>query len=303
MITTINSVLPAFIIIALGYFFKRKGFITETTDNFINDTAYYLILPCMIFSSIIKMPFKEVFNLSAVVGLYITAIITFILSLFISGFFNKFKQGCMTTCAFRSNIAYIGFPIIFNLYGNHGLGIISVLTGFLAVFIISIAVIYLNIISSSKKENVFSFALKDPLIITSIGSLLFSYFNLKMPSFINNTIDMLSAMGSPLMLIAVGSGLKIRKIKIDKIAIVTVTIIKLILMPLIAYFVFKYFLILNDSEYFNIAVLTVTFPTALSNYVLIKQFNGDTELCAAIITVTTIFSLFTISGWVVFLVN
>ncbi len=303
MITIINSVLPAFIIIALGYFFKRRNFISETTDNFINGIAYYLILPCMIFTSIIKMPFKEVFNLNAVAGLYITAIIIFILSLFVSGFFNKSKQGCMTTCAFRSNIAYIGFPIIFNLYGSQGLGKISVLTGFLAVFIISIAVIYLNIISAAKKENVFSFALKDPLIITSIGSLIFSYFNLKLPLFLNNTIDMLSTMGSPLMLIAVGSGLKIKTIKSDKIAIIAVTFIKLILMPLIAFLIFKNFLILNNTEYFNIAILTVAFPTALSNYILIKKFKGDTELCAAIITVTTILSLFTVSGWVAFLVH
>ncbi len=303
MITIINSVLPAFIIIALGYFLKKKGFITEATDNFINGIAYYLILPCMIFTSIIKMPFKEVFNLNAVAGLYITAAITFILSLFVFSFFKESKQGCMTTCAFRSNIAYIGFPIVFNLYGATGLGKISVLTGFLAVFIVSTAVIYLNIISSTKKENVLSFALKDPLIITSIGSLLFSYFNFKLPLFLNNTIDMLSTMGSPLMLIAVGSGLKIKTIKTDKIAIAVVTIIKLILMPLIAYIIFKYLFILDNTEYFNIAVLTVTFPTALSNYVLIKKFKGDTELCAAIITVTTILSLITISGWVAFLIH
>jgi predicted permease len=303
MMTIINSVLPAFLIIALGYFLKRKNFITESTDNFINGIAYYLILPCMIFSSINKMPFREVFNLNAVIGLYITAIITFILSLFITGTFATFKQGCMVTSSVRSNIAYIGFPIVFNLYGTQGLGKISVLTGFLAVFIISIAVIYLNFLSTKQKENVLSFALKDPLILTSIGSLLFSYFNLKFPLFINNTIDMLSTMGSPLMLIAVGSGLKIRTIKSDKIVIAIITVIKLIIMPFIAYLIFKYLLPLNDIEYFNIAILTVSFPTALSNYVLIKKFKGDTELCAAIITVTTVLSLFSVSAWVVFLIH
>jgi predicted permease len=113
---------------------------------------------------------------------------------------------------------------------------------------------------------------------------------------------MLSAMGSPLILLAVGSGLKIHTIKSDKVAIGIVTAIKLILMPLIAFFIFKNFIKLDNSEYFNIAILTVSFPTALSNYVLIKKFKGDTELCAAIITITTILSLFTISTWVAFLI-
>ena len=145
--------------------------------------------------------------------------------------------------------------------------------------------------------------LKDPLIITSVVSLLFSYFNLKLPVFINNTIEMLSTMGSPLMLIAVGSGLKINTIKADKIAIIIVTILKLILMPLIAYLIFKYVIILDNTENFNIAVLTVALPTALSNYVLIKKFDGDTELCSALITITTILSFFTISGWVAILIH
>jgi len=209
----------------------------------------------------------------------------------------------MTICAFRSNTAYIGFPIIFSLYGARGLGKLSFLTGFLVVFVVSIVVIYLNIISKRRKENILPFVLKDPLIITSVVSLLFSYFNLKLPVFINNTIEMLSTMGSPLMLIAVGSGLKINTIKADKIAIIIVTILKLILMPLIAYLIFKYVIILDNTENFNIAVLTVALPTALSNYVLIKKFDGDTELCSALITITTILSFFTISGWVAILIH
>ncbi|MBP7792016.1 MAG: AEC family transporter [Candidatus Goldbacteria bacterium] len=301
--TIINSIFPTFIIIAIGYLLKSRNFITETVDNFINGIAYYLILPCIIFSSIVKMPFKEVFNLPAIAGLYVTVVVTFILSLFISGFFKDSKRGCMTICAFRSNTAYIGFPIIFSLYGARGLGKLSFLTGFLVVFVVSIVVIYLNIISKRRKENILPFVLKDPLIITSVVSLLFSYFNLKLPVFINNTIEMLSTMGSPLMLIAVGSGLKINTIKADKIAIIIVTILKLILMPLIAYLIFKYVIILDNTENFNIAVLTVALPTALSNYVLIKKFDGDTELCSALITITTILSFFTISGWVAILIH
>jgi len=301
--TIINSIFPTFIIIAIGYLLKSRNFITESVDNFINGIAYYLILPCIIFSSIVKMPFKEVFNLPAIAGLYVTVVVTFILSLFISGFFKDSKRGCMTICAFRSNTAYIGFPIIFSLYGARGLGKLSFLTGFLVVFVVSIVVIYLNIISKRRKENILPFVLKDPLIITSVVSLLFSYFNLKLPVFINNTIEMLSTMGSPLMLIAVGSGLKINTIKADKIAIIIVTILKLILMPLIAYLIFKYVIILDNTENFNIAVLTVALPTALSNYVLIKKFDGDTELCSALITITTILSFFTISGWVAILIH
>ncbi|HDQ25290.1 MAG TPA: hypothetical protein ENN43_00905, partial [bacterium] len=128
----LNSVLPAFIIIALGYFLKRRGIIKDETDSFINNLAYYLVLPCMIFAAIYKTPFKEIFNPGAVAGLYLAVLVVFGIAVLISPALPQKKRGVFATSSFRSNIAYIGFPIAYSLYGQAGLGKISVITGFMA---------------------------------------------------------------------------------------------------------------------------------------------------------------------------
>ena len=295
----LNSVLPAFIIIAFGYFLKKKEYISEHTETFINNLAYYLVLPCMIFGSIYKLPFREVFNPAVVGGLYLSASITFGLALAVSFFFGERKRGAFTTSSYRSNIAYIGFPIVYNLYGDLGLGKISVITGFMAPFIIIIAVIYLNYQERCchRKENVLKLITKDPLIVTSIVAVVLSYFDVKFPKFFMTTVDMFSSMGSPLMLIAVGAGLKISAIKSDRVLIAVSTFIKLLIMPAISLLVFRHVIPVREEMFFNIAVLTLAFPTALSNFVLVKKYGGDHTLVAGTITVTTIASLFTISVW------
>ncbi len=299
----LNAILPVFVIIAIGFALKKKNIIREDTDSFLNQFAYYLILPCMIFASIYKLPFEDVFNIRAVAGLYLVGFFGFVISVLSSGFLKNRKKGAFVTASFRSNIAYIGFPIAFNLYGDTGLAKLSVITGFIAPWIIGLSVFYLNYLDKKdgKKGNPFLIIFKDPLIVTCIVALIFSYFKIWMPEFLFKTIDLLARMGAPLMLLAVGSGLKLESIKADRLALSVSTFIKLALIPALSFLVFTFIIELSNPMDFNLAVLAFAFPTALSSYVLVKKFHSDGELCAATIAVTTVASLFTISAWAFFL--
>jgi len=293
----LNSILPVFVIIGIGVLLKRKNIINDSIETFLSSLAYYLILPCMMFAAIYKLPFGDIFNIKIVAGLYLIGFVVFIISILAAFFMKKERKGAFVTSAFRSNIAYIGFPIAYNLYGETGLAKISVLTGFIAPWIIGLSVVYLSLLDKKegRKENPFSMILKDPLIMTCVVALVFSYYKIWMPEFVFNTIDLLAEMGSPLMLIAVGAGLKLESIKADKKLLAAISFIKLIIMPAISVLVFTYIIKITNRVDFNIAVLTFTFPTALSSYVLVRKFHGDGKLCAAAITVTTLASLFTIS--------
>jgi len=297
----IDNILPVFAIIAMGYFLKKNGIMKEETENFLNNLAYYLVLPAMIFMSVIKMPFAEAFNLRSILGIYLTGVIIFVLALLFSFTLEQKKQGAFVSTAYRSNIAYIGYPIIMNIYGASGLGKIGVLTGFLAPFFIMINIIYLSMTDKKKKgkDNFAALVFSDPLVLTSFISLVFCYFGWAkyIPKFATNTIDMLSLMGSPMMLIAVGAGLKFETIRADRFLIALSAFVKLALMPLIAFLIFRYLIVIPNQVDFNIAILTVAFPTALSTYVLVKKYHSDAPLCAAIITVNTTLSVITISAW------
>jgi predicted permease len=302
----LNGILPVFIIIAIGYFLKKKKIISEPVESFINDIAYYLILPCMIFSSIYKVNIGNIKNYFKIgFGLYIAIALTFIFSLIVFHRLDEKKKRSLVTTSFRTNIAYIGFPIILNFFGTQGLAKVAIMTGFIAPFTVILSNAYLSI--TYKKQNIngedwIGVILKDPLVITSIVSIIFSYYKIWLPKFLLNTIDLLSDMGSPIMLLAVGGGLKISSIKVDRFILGLSSFIKLILMPFFSYIIFKYVLVLNDMVDFKIAVLILGFPTALASYIVVKKYEADNVLSASAITLSTMISAFTISMWI-FILN
>ncbi len=302
----LNGILPVFIIIGLGYFLKKKKIMDDSIENFINDLAYYLILPCMIFSSIYNAHLINITGyIKIIAGLYIVIATTFFLALFIFKNQDEKKKRSLVTTSFRTNIAYIGFPIILNFYGQNGLAEIAIITGFIAPFTIILSNAYLSLTAGEKiqDENWISVIFKDPLVVTSIIALIFSYYKIWLPEFLLNTINLLSDMGSPLMLLAVGAGLKIVVIKKDKLILAISSFIKLIIMPILAFLIFKYLLVIDNSTDFGIAVLTLAFPTALASYIVVKKYNADAETCAAAITFSTVFSIFTIFLWTYLLIS
>jgi predicted permease len=302
----LNGILPVFIIIAIGYFLKKKKIISEPVESFINDIAYYLILPCMIFSSIYKVNIGNIKNYFKIgFGLYIAIALTFVFSLIVFHRLDEKKKRSLVTTSFRTNIAYIGFPIILNFFGTQGLAKVAIMTGFIAPFTVILSNAYLSI--TYKKHNIngedwIGVIFKDPLVITSIVSIIFSYYKIWLPKFLLNTIDLLSDMGSPIMLLAVGGGLKISSIKVDRFILGLSSFIKLILMPFFSYIIFKYVLVLNDMVDFKIAVLILGFPTALASYIVVKKYEADNVLSASAITLSTMISAFTISMWI-FILN
>jgi malate permease and related proteins len=300
----INSIVPVFILVAIGWFCKRKKIINDTIDSFLNRLAYYVLLPAMIFMSIYKSPFGDIFSLKMIGGLYTASFIVFLLAVFTARFLEKKKRGAFVLPSFRTNIAYIGFPIIMNAYGTLALAQIGVITGFIAPFLIMLSLLYLNLEyrgSGIKKSSVFYYIVSDPLVISSVAGLVFTYFKIPLWKFLTNTVDMLAAMGSPLILIAVGSGLKISAIHRDRVPIFIATVLKLAVQPLIAYLLFIFLMPLKTAMDFKVAVMTFAFPSALSTYIMVKQYKSDAEMTAAIIMVTTLLSIITMSVWILIL--
>jgi hypothetical protein len=304
MDTVINSVVPVFLLVAFGWVLKKRGIMNDCTEDFLNSLAYYLLLPSMIFLSIYRAEFRDIFNIKIIAGLYLAALVVFGLSVAAAQLLEKKKRGAFVLPSFRTNIAYIGFPIVMNAWGATALAEIGVITGFLAPVLIILSIIYLNMEyrnSGGKKSSILMFIIKDPLVISSILGILFSYFKLPLPKFAVNTVQMLSDMGSPLILIAVGAGLKISQIKKDRVPISAAVVFKLAIQPLLAFLLFKYLIVLDNPMHFKVAVMTFAFPSALSTYIMVKQYKSDHEMTAAIIMATTLLSILTMSAWILVL--
>ena len=59
-IDVISVTIPIFIVVAIGYLFRRKGVISDRAVPSLNKIAYYLGLTTLIFTSIVKYDLKEI---------------------------------------------------------------------------------------------------------------------------------------------------------------------------------------------------------------------------------------------------
>ena len=229
---------------------------------------------------------------------YLGILITFIASYLFSKSVIKQKvsRGAFVQGAFRSNYVIIGYPLILNMFGETGIAKAAVLTAFMMPIFNVLAVIILSITSDNEmandKKKIILNIIKNPLIIAIFISLFFSYFQIKLPTFANQTIDYLAQLSMPLALLGIGSFFSFEKMKDCFSNALLASIIKIVINPLI-FVSIAYFIGFRGD---NLGVLFVLFgsPTSISSFIMAEAMDNDSDLAANIIIITTMGAIFTI---------
>lgn len=231
----------------------------------------------------------------------ITILIMFVLS-FILGKMFKFERSSVGTFAmnsFRANYAYMGLPVCYYAYGDNGLTIASILMAFIVPLVNMMSVISLILTSNSKIsiKNFIKNTLFNPLAVACILGILFSVLNIKIPTFVNRSLQLMSNVTLPLALFSIGATLDFKKIK-GNLRIISLNVfLKLIILPLIALLILK---ISSDSLTFasKILVVMLSSPAATVNYILAYQMAGDKDLASSVIIISSSFSIFSFVFWI-----
>jgi len=302
----INTVMPVFLIIAVGGLLRRFGFFSADFARGFARLVYYVALPCLLFY---KMAASE-FNFSqagraylviicGMVGCIVVAYAVTALMRLPAASTAAFVQG-----SFRGNLAYIGLPIV--LYGaaysdNAGGEQVS----FIAALVLGMTVPAYNIAAitvllagkqkldtSAWKRVVFE-TVRNPLVISSVLGIVYSLAVGSLPAFADRTFAALSQMALPLALLSIGASLA-GPLHMDRILpAVFSSLIKVAVAPLIGIFV----LMLLDVSVAEklVAMVFLACPTAVSSHIYSRQLDADEELSASIVVVTTLLSIISLS--------
>jgi predicted permease len=299
LLDIINIVFPVFLVIALGYIFRRMNlFGTEFLQNS-NKLIFNVTLPLLMFYKIATSDFSTNFNGMMIVGGWLSI---FLCCVFAYGFayIRKFPAdeiGVFTQGSFRGNLAIIGLAIVFNAYGSVGLTRGAILMGFVVPILNLFAVIVLLL--PHHDSNTFKLTkwikqiFTNPLIIASMIAIPWSFFRVPMPTLADRTLQIITNLTLPLSLLAVGGGLSIRKFKGDFVKASLAASFKLILHPILT-FVILYLLGISGQD-LAIGVLMIGSPTAIVSYVMASQMKGNPELAGSIVVLATLGSIISYS--------
>lgn len=295
LIFSINVVLPISIMMLLGAFLRYIKIFDEDFLKKANKFAFKVLLPNLMFYNIYKSDISETVNVKIIIFAVSLALVIIGVSFIIVMKFDKSNKnrGILIQGLYRSNFILFGVPVSKNLFGEANLAVVTTLVAIIIPLYNFMAVIILDFFSSDKsdyKKTIFNI-ITNPLIIGSLLGILFSSVGIKLPNFVEEVVDDLAGMASPLALMVLGGQIQIKNISKNIRNIIFVTVGRLIVIPAIALTLS----ILSGYRGVELgALLSMFTPScAVSGYTMAQEYDCNSELAGQLVFVTTLFSPFT----------
>ena len=296
---TANIVAPVFLIIAVGFFARKRKIINEIFVDVTSKFVFQISLPVFIFLKISVLDLSQVFEFSQIAYIYAGTTITYLLIWLgtIPYIKNPADQSSFIQGAFRGNYAIVGLALISNLFGHDALGKATIILAFLLPLYNVLAVIVLTIPLRKKETPIIKSAFIDillnPLILAVIFALPFSYYKINLPTMFVSTGNFLADLALPLALIGIGGSLNTENLKRASNLAFSASIIKIILIPIAL--TFGAYLLGYTKIDLGIMFILFACPTAIASFVMADVMGANSKLAGNIIMITTLGSVFTIS--------
>lgn len=261
--------------------------------------GFWFLYPALLFVTILNADFSGLQLDSMVIALMIAMLIHygFVMALW-PGLkrFDLIAQSQFST-VFQSSVRWNGFmafAIAERIFPPEGLAVVALM---MAVIIIpvnlaSVAVVTRFAASSADMRSLFFRMATNPLVLASLAALVIRWQPFGFYAPLNETLKLVGRAALGMGLIVTGAGLLPRDILGFRLSLWLPVVLKLVLFPVLL-IGFAYALGVR-GENLNYLGLCAAVPTAMNGYLLAKKMGGDAPLYAAVTTLQTIVSFFSI---------
>lgn len=294
----ISQMTMLFLIMALGYVIFKLKVVDESFTKTFSKLILRVTMPAMVLSSVLDLTERQAVS-DVLMALGIATALFFIIlpvvGLLLAKLFRvkKNNTGLYVFMNTFSNVGFMGFPVIEALCGSVGLFYAAIYN---LVFNISVFTLGVWLMNKDKGQNEkFDFKLLlTPGVIVAVLALVVYFVNIKPPALICDAIRSVGSITSPAAMLIIGCTLAKMDVKtvFSDWRIYPWTIVKQLIIPLLLWIPFS-MLITNEI------LLTVTFilfamPVANNAVLFANTYDGDSNLAARSVFITTLFSLITV---------
>lgn len=296
LLHTLEITLPVVLLVILGIWLKRKGSINDDFIKMSSRLVFNVSLPVLIFLAIVNADLGDqnynrliVFSLLAGLG-------SFFVGAFAARLLNisEFSKGAFIQASFRSNLAIIGLALCISAYPEQGavigaivLAVVTPLYNLLAVYVLTGGASLANL----KKQ--FIVMAQNPLIISIVLAAAFRLTGWTLGPVWQKTGSTIAAMTLPLALIGIGGSLSIAVVTRGGMPALATSVIKILINPVLI--ILAAILVGFRNEELMVLAIMFACPTAAAAFVMALAMDGDGELTANAIAVTTLGSGVTVA--------
>ena len=295
-----NAVLPMCLVMALGYGTRRLGWIHREEISNINKVAFRIFLPCLLYYNVYCSDLSGSFDPLLIAYAVGGVLLSFALALGYTLLMEKLpeRRGVMIQGMFRSNYVIMGIPVATALLGADQLGTVSILIAVVVPLFNMLSVVVLEVFRGQKPKplHILGQIAKNPLVIGSVLGILTLAAGIRLPHILEQTIQNISAIASPLQLFLLGAFFQFSGLKTYRRELVTVSAAKLIVAP--GLFLGLGALLGFRGVAFVSLIGVFASPTAVNSFTMAQQMGGDAELAGDIVVTTSAVSILTMFLWI-----
>lgn len=301
LIFSLNATVPVFLMMLLGLVFRKAGWIDDVFASKMNQFVFRVPLPLLVFSDLASVDFDKVWNMKFILFCFFVTVLSIGISVAISYLWkDKSIQGEFVQASYRSSAALLGIAFIQNIYGTSGMAPLMII-GSVPLYNV-MAVLVLSLFRPGQKgldRKVLKKTLKgivtNPIIIGIVAGLLWSALKIPMPHIAEKTVSSVAGVATPMGLMAMGATFDIRKAFAKVKPSVVAALIKLagyagVFLPVAVWMGFR------KEELVAILVMLGS-ATTVSSFVMAKNMGHEGTLTSSTVMLTTLFSAFTLTGW------
>ncbi len=303
MIAILNSVVPLFAVIFLGFFAGRAGFLGEAGIRGLGAFVFNFAIPPHVFRLMAETELDQITEWGFLGGYFLAQALVFASGATIARLVFGMRVAEMTIQAFGSafsNGVMLALPLLLWLYGDAG-GVPALLIITLDVIIFSSVTVLLELgrrrggrASSQVVAQAARAVLVNPIIMATVLGILYSLSGLALPAVLERTLSFIGGAAAPSALFALGASLSLRRIAGSLGAAGAMIACKLFLHPLLAWIAFTYLLEL-DPLWRNAGVIFAACPVGLNVYVFAQHYDVAIETASSAILISTALAMVTIT--------
>ena len=276
-------IFPVFFVIGVGYYLGKKN--PKFDTNFITIFAGNIGTPAMIFYTVTTTGI----TLNIFIHYFVYALLMiggFALIGLILLFLLRKDLSMELPPLILPNTGNMGIPICLFAYGTEGLGIASAVASVIILFHFTLGIFL------AKKKFSLDVVIKSPPVYAIIISVIFLFFQIQTPLFLENTTFLLTY--ATIFLVLMSLGIALTKLKFSLKDSILLSLCRVILGPIIAFIIIYYF---NLSGFpAGVLLIQSAMPSAILNYLVGSMYSPKkiVDSIASTIVVSTIISFFTI---------
>ena len=289
MLSIVGTIAPIFLLIVIGFGFKRSGFPGDGLWEPAERLAYYVLLPALVVHNLAVAELEGLqLGALAATAVTIAATLTAITVLLrplmrIDGAaFTSVLQGVV-----RLN-SYLALAVAAAFFGAPGVTVCAVIISIMMPTVNIISITALAAYSGTGRPGWTRIAgqvVTNPLILACALGAALNGADLVPPVWVMGTLGILAKAALPVALLCVGAGLDLSIGRDHKGALALTCLLKLVVSPGLAW-------AMGDAVglgglTYAVVIMFTAKPASPASYVLARQLGGDAPLMAGILTVQT----------------